>query len=257
MSIGSVEDSVIAKLKLNELRPGERITALINYFNSVIIGQIKTNPVELKAVLNLLNDYKAEDTQKAITGYLNTHQISIDYFFSNNMQRFDRFEFKPYFLRLKGLEPGQEFAVPVNAKRNFENIRPFNTRLYRDILEKDPQETRAVLERLSRIDAYAAEARRLSEAQGITARINALTQKIADKIQTGRATRENILEKLRFVEEQFIPALQIRYNEPALNKLAELFLGGAKQQEAAEVFASLNMPQGRQSQFCAALEKKI
>ncbi|MDR1997664.1 MAG: hypothetical protein LBQ83_05015 [Candidatus Margulisbacteria bacterium] len=257
MAVGSIEDSVITKLKLNELESAERISALLSYFNSVITGALKSNPPELKAVLNLLNEYKAQDQAQTILGYINTHQLSIDHFFSNNMQRFDRFEFKPYFLRIKGIEPGQEFAVPVNAKRNFENIRPLDTRMYKNILEQDPQDAQLLKKRLTRLDAYAVEEQRLSGSQKLTALLNDLQQKISQALQAGRATKEQILEKLKFVEELFIPALQIRYNEPALDRLAGLLFDGAEQDAVEEVFSSLHLPQRQRELFCEALARKI
>ena len=257
MALGSIEDSVITKLKLNELQMPEKIAALVDYFNSVITGKVKTNPVELKAVLNLMNNYKNQDKTNAILGYINSHQITIDYFFSDNMQRFDRFEFKPYFLQLKGIEPGQEFAVPVNARRNFETFRPLDTKLFKNLLEKDPQDTELLKNRLSKINTRAIEEQRVIESKKITTALNQLKQKIDQNIQSGQLTKEKVLEKLKFVEELFIPELQIRYNEPALQELAEMLFAGAQLAKVEEVFNSLKMPQKQRELFCEALDKKI
>ena len=256
MTLGSVEDNVIAKLKLNELVAADKIMTLVKYFNSVITEEIKTNPVELKAVLNLMNNYKTEDKNKTILGYINTHQVSIEYFFSNNMQRFDRFEFKPYFLRLKDVEPGKEFVVPVTAKRNFASISPLDTRPYRDLLEWDAPELKQKQDSLQKTDAYQLEARQLSESKKITEAVGALQKKIAQDMQTGRMTKEAVLAKLKFVEDQFIPALQIQYNEPALCRLNELFFAGAKQTSVDEIFNALEMSRKQREQFCEALAKK-
>lgn len=257
MALGSVEDSVIAKLKLDELTGADKITALINYFNSVIIGKFKTNPVELKAVLNLMNDYKQLDKNNAVLGYINTHQNSIEYFFSDNMQRFDRFEFKPYFLRLKGVEPGKEFIVPVNAKRNFAQISPLDTGPYKDILEWDTSEIEQKKEHLEKIDAYQLEALREKESKKIVAAVNTLRQKIAQDLQGGKTTKEAVLEKVKFVEGQFISALHIQYNEPAVRRLSELFFAEAAPAAVEEIFSVLEMPLKQRELFCAALLKKI
>jgi len=256
MAQDSAEDNVIAKLKLNELADADKITALVKYFNSVITEEIKTSPAELKAVLSLLDNYKAEDKNNAILGYINTHQVSIEYFFSNNMQKFDRFEFKPYFLRLKGIEPGKEFAVPVNAKRNFANISPLDTRIYKDILEWDTAELKQKQDSLQKMDAYQLEAWRISESKKITESVNSLQKKINQDIQAGKMAKEDVLAKLKFVEDQFIPALQIQYNEPALRRLNELFFAGAQQAAVEEIFNLLEMSRKQREQFCGALAKK-
>ena len=257
MSIGSLEDSVIAKLKLNELQMPEKIAALVDYFNSVITEKVKTNPVELKAVLNLMNSYKDQDKTKSILGYINSHQTSIDYFFSNNMQRFDRFEFKPYFLRIKDIEPGKEFAVPIHARRNFETFRPMDTKLAKNILEQNPEKTTRLKENVTKIDARAVDAQRIVESKKITAAINELQQKITQNIQSGTTTKEAVLEKVKFVEELFIPELQFRYNEPALQGLAEMLFAGAQREKVDEVFNSLKMPHKQRELFCEALAKKL
>jgi hypothetical protein len=257
MAGGSIEDSVIAKLKLDELQPEEKPAALLAYFDSVISGKVRTSPVELKAVLGLLCSYKDLDKKREAIAYLNTHQISIDHFFSDNMQRFDRFEFKPFFLKLKGVEPGREFAVPVNARRNFENIQPLNTKLYKDMLESDQQALQLKRAALQKVDLQAIAARRAEESRKITDALNQLKQRVADNIQSGAATKEQILAKLRFVEELYLPELQLRHNEPALQKLAELIFSSTEQTAAEEIFDSLKMPQKQREAFCAALDKKI
>ncbi|MDR1453840.1 MAG: hypothetical protein LBJ25_07715 [Candidatus Margulisbacteria bacterium] len=263
MAGGSIEDSVIAKLKLDELQPGEKPAALLAYFDSVITGKIRTSPVELKAVLSLLCSCQSLDQKREAVTYLNTHQISIDHFFSDNMQRFDRFEFKPYFLRLKGIEPGREFAVPVNARRNFENIQPLNTRLYKDLLESDQQALRLKRDALQKVDLQAVAARRAEESRKITEAFNQLQQRVDKSLQSGAATKEQILAKLRFVEELYLPELQLRHNEPALQRLAGLLLVDAEPAAdralpaVEEVFNSLKMPQKQREAFCAALAKKI
>ncbi|MDR2431911.1 MAG: hypothetical protein LBD99_06665 [Candidatus Margulisbacteria bacterium] len=257
MAGGSIEDSVIAKLKLDELQPEEKPVALLAYFNSVITGKTRTSPVELKAVLSLLYSYKDLDKKREITVYLNTHQISIDHFFSDNMQRFDRFEFKPYFLKLKGIEPGREFAVPVNARRNFENIQPLNTKLYKDMLESDQQTLQLKRAALQKVDLQAIAARRAEESRKITDAFNQLKLRVDKDLQSGAATKEQILAKLHFVEELYLPALQLRHNEPALQKLAEILFAGAEQTAVDEVFDSLKMPQKQREAFCETLAKKI
>ncbi|MDR2428921.1 MAG: hypothetical protein LBD62_03850, partial [Candidatus Margulisbacteria bacterium] len=197
------------------------------------------------------------DKKREALTYLNTHQISIDHFFSDNMQRFDRFEFKPYFLQLKGIEPGREFAVPVNARRNFENIQPLNTKLYKDMLESDQQSLQLKKAALQKVNLQAIAARRAEESRKITEAFNQLKLRVDKDLQSGAATKEQVLAKLRFVEELYLPELQLRHNEPALQKLAELLFSGAEQAAVEEVFDSLKMPQKQREAFCAALAKKI
>ncbi|GBR76929.1 hypothetical protein NO2_1401 [Candidatus Termititenax persephonae] len=255
--VASIADGLIAKLKLDELRPEEKPAALIAYFNNILTGKIRTSPPELQTLLALMVDCQPDDTKKLIITYINTHQNSIDIFFSDHMQRFDRFDFKPYFLRIKGIEPGREFAVPTNARRNFEQIKPLDTRLYKDMLEGDQSSLKMKKASLQKVDAAKLADLRAQEKQKITALLNNLQRTIGDRIKGGGATREQVLAKLHFVEELFIPALQLSYNEPALQKLAELLLDGADPAAAEEVFASLRLPLRQQELFCAALAKKI
>jgi hypothetical protein len=257
MAGGTIEDSVIAKLKLDELQPEEKPAALLAYFHSVLTGKILTSPIELKAVLGLLCSYKDLDKKREAVAYLNTHQISIEHFFSDNMQRFDRFEFKPYFLRLKGIESGSEFAVPVNARRNFENIQPLNTKLYKDLLESDQQTLQLKKAALQKIDPQTIAARRAEESRKITDALNQLRLRVDKDLQSGAVTKEQVLTKLRFVEELYLPELQLRHNEPALQKLAEMLFAGAEQTAVDEVFDSLKMPQKQREAFCEALARKI
>ncbi|GBR77533.1 hypothetical protein RDn1_192 [Candidatus Termititenax dinenymphae] len=255
--MASIEESLIAKINLNELQPEEKPAALVDYFNNILTGKVKTGPVELKALLNLMIENKSVDNKNVILTYVNTHQISMDHFFSDNMQRFDRFEFKSYFLRIKGIEPGREFSVPINARRNFENVKPLDTKMYKDMLEGDQSTLSLKKAKLQTVDADTLEAMRTQEIKKITETVNGLHQTVAAKIQSGATSQEQVLEKLQFVEELFIPALQLRYNEPSLQKLAEVLLNGAEQNTVSEIFASLKMPHKQRELFCAALAKKL
>ena len=132
-----------------------------------------------------------------------------------------------------------------------------NTKLYKDMLESDQQSLQLKKAALQKVDLQSIAARRAEESRKITEAFNQLKLRVAENLQSGAATKEQVLAKLRFVEELYLPELQLRHNEPALQKLAELLFSGAEPAAVEDIFSSLKMPQKQREAFCTALAKKM
>ena len=90
-----IEQSLAKKLKLDEYTLAEHIPVLLNFFKKILDGDIKTAPLELKALLNLIAKKQGDDKTDEVSKFLAKHQINIKVFFRVNFQKFDYYEFKP------------------------------------------------------------------------------------------------------------------------------------------------------------------
>lgn len=254
---GSIEDNLAKKLKLNELSKEDQVKAVLSYFQGIMDGQVKTSPPELKGLLNLMYTKLKDDTAATITRYLLTHGTVIDNFFKKNMQKFDHFEFRPYLMKLKGENPGEAFKVPVNDPRNFERIKPLDLKPYVEILEGDALKLQARKEQAVKTDFDHYQQEKQQESQKIKERIVSLQQQIKENLAKGLLSKEKIVEDVKFASENCIPALQIKYNNQAIDDLTEIFVGEKREKDIEDIFASLKMAVKQKEKFCQILGKKV
>ena len=249
---GSIEDQIALKLHFNELTPPEQVRAALQYFKIIIDGSVRTSPPELKGLLMLMFSLLVHDADASITKWLINYESSIAFFFKQNMQRFDRFEFQPYFDKLKGKTAAKAYAVPLYDSRNFENMRPVNMQQY-GILEKGgvaPSRERVVAK-----DYYGMTDEQQKAQTEIIQKLSNVQKQIQALIATQGLSRELLAKDVRQVQEFCIPALQMKYNVQAVSALEQALFEGVDQALIA-VFDSLRMPFQQQVRFCEVLAQK-
>jgi hypothetical protein len=256
----SIADNLAKKLHLSELTKEDQVTALLGYFAEILTNKVKTSPQELKALLDLFYEMLRYDQQATVNKYILNHQSLIDSFFQENSQRFDRFEFKPYFLRLKGIDPGKAFQVPVNDKRNFSHIVPLDIKPYAGLLEPDPISLEINRKQTAQLDFRRLQELKQAESKKIEEEFQALQKTVQEKIQQGKLTKEVVMADIKTAVENCIPALQIEYNAQSLEKLVELILQEVKSQKdyrLREIFQELKLPFKQQEKLCKILLTKL
>lgn len=248
---GSIEEQIAKKLHFNELTPAEQVQAGLQYFRIIIEGSVRTSPPELKGVLNLLYGLLEHDAQASITKWLINYESNIAFFFKQNMQRFDRFEFQPYFDKLKGKTAAKAYTVPVYDRRNFEQFQPMNLQQYA-ILEKDGVDNRG---RVQGKDFYAVAESRQQSQQALLRKLQQLQQELQGLMSKQGIAKDVLAKDVRSAQECCVSALQMKYNTQAVAALEKALLEGVTE-NVFEVLDSLRMPQQQQTRFCEVLEQK-
>jgi hypothetical protein len=253
-AMNSVEDSIAVKLKLSELQKTEKITAVLEFANSILSGATRSSPVELTGLFKLLLSFQSDDPQRSIQTYFKTHEMVLKVFFRENSQRFDRFEFKDLLLQLKDEKLEDHFTIPYEAKRNFEQMKPLDIRPYAEMLEANPLELQMRRNQTKNMTFDELQKTKQQYAAELTGRLNALRQEITALIGKGQP-EDLIRSSIRQAAEQTIPALQMKYNNEAITALEDLLLRGTG--EGYEVFQSLSMPRILCERFCDLVHKQV
>lgn len=248
---GSIEDQIAQKLHFNELTPVEQVHAALQYFRIIMEGSVRTSPPELKGLINLMYALLVHDEQASITKWLINYESNIAFFFKQNMQRFDRFEFQPYFDKLKGQTAAKAFTVPVYDRRNFEQFQPVNMQQY-GILDKPGVNNR---ERVEKKDFYSMTDAQQQAQHAVLEKLQSIQKQLQELMLNQGIAKEALAKDVRLAQEFCVSALQIKYNTQAVSALEQALLEGVTE-SVFEVLNSLRMPQQQQSRFCEVLEQK-
>lgn len=252
----SIEDQIEKKLNLSGLSGKDQVVAVLNYFISILRGENRTSPIEFKTLLTVMYNKLALDSEGSITKYILTHEATIQAFFYKNFQRFDYYECEPYLMRLKGEVHADRFKVPIFAQRNFEKVEALDIRPYMEILETDSAQLEVKRASTKVINSDLLQEEKNNIEKEIEEKIKTICAQIKENISKGFLTKEKLLSALQFAQAVCVPALQIKYNNQALDELKNL-LTEQKSTPVNKIFDSLKLPMKQRVKFCEVLNKKI
>lgn len=255
---GSVEDYLAKKLKLNELTKKEQVVKVLEYFKSIITGEIKSTPPEFSGLLQLMIDKLPYDDEALITKFVMRRENDIKDFFVRNFQRFNYFEFKHKFMIIRGEIPEKEFQVPRNSNLNYERIEPVNLTPYVEILEPNQLDIKIKKERTEKTDPQTWFLKKENANNDFDQKIKEFKKTLQVNINKGMVSREIIEKKLSEIEELCISAIQMRYNTKAINELREVILGEKDNGSTpSRIFDELKMSMVSRELFYRMLVKKL
>ncbi len=237
---GSVEDYIVKKLKLNELLKKDQPAAVLNFFKSIISGEVKTTPPEFKGLLQIMINKQADDDKAQMTSYILNNDDPIRDFFVRNFQRFNYYEFKHQLMTLKGELPSQEFLPPLYDKRNFEKMEPLDITPYAEMLESNPVSLERKKRETKKVSPEVIAREKQQNEESFDEKILAFKNQLKNDLNKGRISKESLEKKISEVEEMCIPALQMRYNTKAVENLNNILLGNSEIAAASPVKYLMN-----------------
>jgi len=257
---GSVEDQISKSLRLNEKTKKEQVQALIDYFRSIMQGENKTAPLALNALMEMMYKKYEDDEDALMAKYFLNNEGEIIAFFNKNFQRFNYYDFKHVLMKLKGETVFEEFKIPVNNEYNFNQVEPFDTSEYQEVLENDQLYLQKQQERTDQKNAEEIKTEKDQDNTQYAQKLEELKKQIKDNIDKGMLSKEQLENRLKYAEESCIASLQLEYNTRAIKDLTDIFYGDVldkTNKKVSEIFNRLKMSQQMRERFYSLLSKKL